>query len=170
LPKSVANAVAAKPTASQPPRVSTLNPPRWLAPLALLLIVLGIAVSADLTVAHYTTPKLLSCPDTGIINCAKVTTSVYSEVLGVPMALLGLIFFLGMLPLNLPAAWRSTNPLIRRLRLAGSTTGILMVFYLVYTELFRVGAICLYCTSVHVLTVSLFIVTLFGTVLTGDLT
>jgi uncharacterized membrane protein len=145
------------------------SPPRWLAPLALLIIVLGVAVSTDLTIAHYTTPKVLACPDTGIINCAKVTTSVYSEILGVPMALLGLIFFLGMLPFNLPVAWRSASLLIRRLRLAGSITGILMVFYLVYTELFRLNAICLYCTSVHVLTVLLFVVTVFGTVLTGDL-
>jgi uncharacterized membrane protein len=163
----VASPAASDAAVRLPEPATAPRPPRWLAPLALIIILLGIAVSADLTVAHYTTPKLLSCPDTGIINCAKVTTSVYSEIHGVPMALLGLIFFLGMLPFNLPVAWRSPNPLIRRLRLAGSTSGILMVFYLVYTELFRLNAICLYCTSVHVLTVLLFVVTVFGTVLTS---
>lgn len=141
--------------------------PRWLAPVALIIILLGIAFSIDLTVAHYTTPKLLSCPDTGVINCAKVTTSVYSEILGIPLAVLGLLYFIGMLPFNLPAAWRSSSPLIRRLRLLGGTLGIVMVIYLIYTELFRLNAICLYCTSVHVLTVLLFIVTVFGTVLSS---
>lgn len=150
-------------------RAAAVPIPRWLAPLALLIIVLGLAVSTYLTVAHYTEPKILACPDTGVINCAKVTTSSYSELLGIPMAVLGLAFFVGMLPLNLPIAWRSHNPLIRRLRLAGTATGVLMVFYLVYTELFRLDAICLYCTAVHALTIILFILTALGTALTSEL-
>ncbi len=152
-----------------PSPASISHAPRWLAPVALIIILLGIAVSIYLTVAHYTEPKILACPETGVINCAKVTTSVYSEILGVPLAVLGLLFFLGMLPLNLPVAWRAANPLFRRLRLIGSALGVAMVMYLVYTELFRLNAICLYCTSVHLLTLLLFGVTVFGTVLTTDL-
>ena len=147
---------------------ATTSVPRWLVPLTLTIIVLGIGVSIYLTIAHYAEPKILACPDTGVINCAKVTTSMYSKILGIPLAVLGLAFFLGMLPFNLPAAWRSTNPWIRRLRLVGSATGVLMVFYLVYTELFRLDAICLYCTSVHVLTILLFIATVLGTALTSE--
>jgi uncharacterized membrane protein len=137
-------------------------------PAALTIIALGIAVTVDLTIAHYTTPATLVCPDTGIINCAKVTTSSYSEILGVPLAVLGLIYFLSVLPLHLPAAWRSRNPLIRRLRLAASIIGVLTIITLIYIELFRLNAICLYCTSVHFLTLLLFIVTVFGTVLTNQ--
>jgi uncharacterized membrane protein len=146
---------------------AAIRPPRWLVPATLLVILLGIVVTTWLTIAHYTTPTALVCPDTGIINCAKVTTSVYSEILGIPVALLGLLFFLGNLPLHLPVAWRSRSPLVRRLRLAAATAGILMVFWLIYAELFRLSAICLYCSTVHVLTVLLFIITLFGTVLTS---
>ncbi|HUC86887.1 MAG TPA: vitamin K epoxide reductase family protein [Candidatus Saccharimonadales bacterium] len=142
--------------------------PRWLVPAALVIIALGIGDTVYLTIAHYTTPVLLSCPDTGIINCAKVTTSSYSKILGIPVALLGLIFFLGNLPLHLPAAWRSPSVLVRRLRLAASASGILMVFWLLYVELFRLNAICLYCSTAHVLTLLLFIVTVFGTVLTSQ--
>lgn len=36
------------------------------------------------------------------------------------------------------------------------------MLYLVYVELFRVDAICLWCTAVHVLTFLLFVVTLLG--------
>jgi uncharacterized membrane protein len=143
--------------------------PRWLVPAALSIIVLGIGVSIYLTIAHYTTPAILTCPEKGIINCTKVTTSSYSEILGIPVAMLGLIFFLGNLPLHLPVAWHARSPLIRRLRLIASGTGILMIFWLIYVELFRLNAICLYCTSVHVLTLLLFIVTVFGTVLTSEL-
>ena len=40
-----------------------------------------------------------------------------------------------------------------------------MVFYLVWAELFKIGAICLWCTVVHVLTLALFVVLLFGQIM-----
>lgn len=142
--------------------------PRWLPWLGLAFTILGIAVATYLTVAHYTSPQTLACPETGVINCAKVTTSPYSVVLGVPLAVLGLAFFLGMLPLQVPAAWRSKQVWLRRGRLAYAASGVLMVFWLVYVELFKLSAICLYCTAVHVLTFLLFVLTAVGTALTGE--
>jgi uncharacterized membrane protein len=38
-----------------------------------------------------------------------------------------------------------------------------MVLYLVWIELFRVGAICLWCTAVHAFTIVLFAVVLWHT-------
>lgn len=142
--------------------------PRWLPWAGLLMVLAGLAVASYLTAAHYTTPQTLACPETGIVNCAKVTTSSYSVVAGVPLAVLGLAFFAAMLPLQLPAAWRSRRRWLRwgRLLLAGS--GILMVFWLVFVELFRLNAICLYCTAVHALTFLLFVQTAVGTALTAE--
>ena len=37
-----------------------------------------------------------------------------------------------------------------------SGLGAATVLYLVYVELFRIGAICLWCTAVHVIAVCLF--------------
>jgi uncharacterized membrane protein len=37
--------------------------------------------------------------------------------------------------------------------------GIGFVLYLLYAELFDIGSICLYCTSVHVITFVLFVLT-----------
>ncbi len=48
--------------------------------------------------------------------------------------------------------------LVHRLRLATVSLGALFVLYLVWVELFRVDAICLWCTAVHVLAVALFAV------------
>ena len=138
----------------------------WIAWVGTVLAVIGIALGTDLTIAHYTTPVILACPETGIINCAKVTTSSYAEIMGVPLALLGLLYFVVMLPLQLPVAWRSRNIWIRRGRLAVSASGILMVVWLIFVELFKLNAICLYCTGVHIVTVSLFILTATGTALT----
>jgi uncharacterized membrane protein len=131
-----------------------------------VLALVGIGLGIDLTIAHYTTPVILACPETGIINCAKVTTSSYATIMGAPLALLGLLYFIAMLPLQLPVAWRSQNIWLRRGRLALSASGILMVVWLIYVELFKLNAICLYCTGVHIVTVSLFILTAIGTALT----
>ena len=49
---------------------------------------------------------------------------------------------------------RSQNPSDRRSVLVG----IVFVLYLVYTELFTLNAICLYCTAVHIVTFALLIV------------
>ena len=45
---------------------------------------------------------------------------------------------------------------------AMSSVGICMVFYLVYAELFEIQKICLWCTSVHVLTFFMFIFVVTG--------
>jgi uncharacterized membrane protein len=79
------------------------------------------------------------------------------------VALLGLLFFVAMVPACLPVAWRSRKPLIRRARLVAATVGILFVFYLIYAELFIIDNICLWCTAVHVVAVALFAVIAFGT-------
>src|SRR5215471_13005015 len=117
--------------------------------------VAGLAVSAYLTVEHYSGSKLLACPENAAINCAKVTTSAWSRLAGVPVAVLGLAFFAAMTALVVPAAWRY-RPL-DPVRVAGATAGMVMVIYLVWAELFRVDAICLWCTAIHVCTFGLFV-------------
>jgi uncharacterized membrane protein len=61
-----------------------------------------------------------------------------------------------MTVLMTPRAWRAASPLIRWARPAALAAGIAFVLYLVYTELLTLGAICLWCTAVHVITVALF--------------
>jgi uncharacterized membrane protein len=121
---------------------------------ALGLSVAGLAVSAYLTVEHYTASTALACPQTSSFNCVKVTTSQQSVFLGIPVALLGLIYFVAMVGLTVPAAWRLTT--MDRVRLGAAIVGVISVLYLVYAELFLVGSICLWCTAIHVITVALF--------------
>lgn len=140
------------------------RPPGWAAPVTLTLSVLGLAVAGYLTWSHYTTPLALACPDTGVINCAKVTTSPQAMLFGVlPVALVGLGYFAALTGLNLPAAWRSPRPAVRRVRLGAVGVGAVSVVYLVYVELFVVDAICLYCTAVHAITVLLLAATAVAT-------
>jgi uncharacterized membrane protein len=131
--------------------------PLWLQLTTLALSIAGLGVSIYLTIEHFTGNTTLACSDKGTINCAAVTTSPESMVFGVfPVAVLGLAFFVFMVPATTPWAWRWHRPELALLRLASVVIGVGFILYLIYVELYQVGAICLWCTSVHVITFLLF--------------
>ena len=136
---------------------------RWYRWGALAASAGGAAVSAYLTIEHYTTPALLACPEGTVVNCQKVTTSAQSVVLGVPVALAGLLFFLAMVALTLPPLWRARPTYVRSLRVGAAAAGVAFVLYLVYAELFLVNAICLWCTVAHVAALALLAIVGFAT-------
>jgi len=78
-----------------------------------------------------------------------------------------ILFFLFLVAVNLPWAWRSPRREIHWLRLGSVVVGMIMVLYLVYTEIITLVAICLYCTSVHIITFVLFVLTAFGAAVWG---
>ena len=91
-----------------------------------------------------------------------MTTSSESIIFGIfPVAVLGLAFYVFMVAINSPWAWRSELPAIRWARLGGVITGIAFVLYLVYAELIEIGKICEYCTAVHIITFALFVLIIF---------
>jgi uncharacterized membrane protein len=135
--------------------------PLWLQLATWVLSLAGLGVSIYLTYAHFTQSALLGCAENSLINCTKVTTSPQSYVFGIPVAVLGLAFYLAAVALMSPWAWRA--PRYRReislLRIASLVVGMGFVLYLIYAELFIIGSICLYCTSVHAITFLLFLLT-----------
>lgn len=141
--------------------------PRWLVPTSLVLVVVGLAASAYLTYEHFTDNATLACSIGGLVDCAKVTTSAWSTFVGVPVALLGLVFFLVALVLCLPGVWRRGEGWLDRVRLGWLTIGLGMALYLVWAELYKIHSICLWCTGVHVVTFLLWAAVLFGQLLSG---
>jgi uncharacterized membrane protein len=137
--------------------------PTWLPIGSLLIAIVGLGASIYLTYEHFTQNATLACSANSLVNCTAVTTSPQSKVFGIPVAVLGLVFFVGIIPLLLPVAWRMNTKLIRTSRIAAVAIGVCFVFYLIYVELFDVGKICEWCTGVHILTLALFAVVLFGT-------
>ncbi len=137
--------------------------PKWPGVVGTVASALGLGVAGSLTYEHFTSSTSLACSDNGVVNCLKVTTSTYSAVAGVPVAVLGLVFFVVMLVLQLPPVWRRPEPAVRLGRLAWAVVGLVTVLYLLYAELFAIDAICLWCTAVHVLTLVLFGTTVYAT-------
>jgi uncharacterized membrane protein len=125
---------------------------------ALVLSLLGLADSTYLTIAHFQTNLLQqTCSTSGVINCTKVTTSPQSVILHIPVAVLGLAFYVAMTVINLPGMWTTTDTRVAWVRFAMALSGIGFVLYLVYAELFLIKAICEYCTGVHIVTFALFV-------------
>ena len=121
------------------------------------LAIVGLLISAYLTYEHFTGAATLACSDTGAVNCVKVTTSPWSVTAGVPVAVAGMAYYAAMTLLCLPV--RGTG-ILATARVVGAAVGAGAVPWLIYVELFKVDAICLWCTAVHVVTVLL-----LGTVL-----
>jgi len=136
--------------------------PRWLQLTTFALALAGLGVSIYLTVAHFTESAFLGCSESGAINCIKVTTSPQSYVFGIPVAVLGMVFYVFVVAIMSPWAWRWARREVYLIRLAAMVAGIGFVLYLLYAELFLIGSICLYCTSVHAITFVLFGLTVFA--------
>ncbi|MEU5879700.1 vitamin K epoxide reductase family protein [Spirillospora sp. NPDC047279] len=134
--------------------------PLWFMISAWALTLAGLGISVYLTISHYD-EKALVCSASGKVDCHAVTTSKYSDLLGIPLPLLGLGFFVTFAVLILPFALRSDNPVFRWGRLAATGIGLIFVVYLVTVELALLHKICLWCTGVHVITILLFALVLF---------
>jgi uncharacterized membrane protein len=108
--------------------------------LLVALSLAGLAISAYLTSVHYESVPL-ACTTSGTVDCTKVLHSSYAEVAGIPVSVFGLVWFAVMAGLALRPA--STAMLV------WVGVGVLTVLWLVFVELFRVDAICLWCTAAH---------------------
>jgi uncharacterized membrane protein len=130
------------------------------------MAVAGIAIAVYLTAVHYARTAAV-CTTVGPINCTSVLQSRYSLVPGteLPITLPGLLWFAvsgGLAMAGLRAVWRGERE-PQRLRLAmlvWSAAGLAFVLYLVFVEIVVVGAICEWCTAVHLLTLATFLVAL----------
>jgi uncharacterized membrane protein len=144
--------------------------PLWLQVASLALAILGLVISAYETYAHFNGSHLAGCPTGGggTFNCTAVITSPQSMVFGViPVAILGLAFYVAAVPLFSPWAWRTQRREVHLLRLGSVIVGMGFVMYLIYAELYQIGDICEYCTVVHVVTFLLFCVTVFSAAIWG---
>jgi uncharacterized membrane protein len=128
----------------------------WVPFITLVISVLGLLDSGYQTYTHFTGTGLLGCSASSD-PCVAVQSSQYAWILGIPVAALGLAFYVFMVAICSPPAWHTTRVVVHWARVAAISVGMLFVLYLVYTEIIRIGRICPYCTSVHIITFVLFL-------------
>jgi uncharacterized membrane protein len=106
----------------------------------IVLTLVGVGIASYVTYVHYAGIKP-AC--TAGESCTKVQTSVYSELAGVPVALMGLIGYVAILATLLARDSETT----RFATLALTVGGFGFSAYLTYRELFSIHAICEWCVS-----------------------
>ncbi len=106
----------------------------------IVLTLLGLAVASYVTYVHYAGIKP-AC--TAGESCTKVQTSRYSELAGVPVALIGLIGYVAILVSLLAPDEERFRFLTAALTLGGFGFSV----YLTYREIFSIHAICEECVS-----------------------
>lgn len=106
-----------------------------------ILSVAGIAVSSASLYHHYDRSQSSFCDFGGNFNCDIVNRSIYSEVFGVPVALVGIIGYAGMLAL----ATLGKNK--TKILLMASMAGLVFALRLTYIEGFVLAAWCVLCLT-----------------------
>lgn len=125
----------------------------------------GLAASFTLTVERF---RLLvdpayvpSCSINPVLSCGSVMATAQASVFGFPNPLLGLIGFtvVGISGLLVMASVRL--PRWYRVGLAAaSSLAVVLIHWLIFQSLYRIGALCPYCIVVWAVTIPTFVVTL----------
>lgn len=131
---------------------------RW-AVAALSLV--GLAVATYLSVEHVTG----GIPTCGVsTGCDTVTTSDYSVLLGMPVAIIGVVGYAALLLgtlayLGLDGPPNSLSNALLGIALLGEG----FTLYLVYTQAFRLHAYCEYCLASAAIMTSVLVLSVYAT-------
>ena len=127
--------------------------------LALAAGLAGLGISIYLTVVHYSTIPL-ACPANAVINCEQVVTSPYGVIGGsvIPTSVAGIVWF--AVSALLAAGLLAGRAQLARAQLGWAAIGLVTVLGLVYIEIVRLGAVCIWCSAAHALVLLIFLIAL----------
>ena len=107
------------------------------------LALLGLAISVYLTWVHYAGIEPVC---TGVSDCERVQTSEYADLVGIPVAVLGIAGYTAILA-----------SLLTRLEVTALLAYLAVAFsaYLTWAELFKIEAICQWCVGSALITLAI---------------
>jgi vitamin-K-epoxide reductase (warfarin-sensitive) len=109
-----------------------------------ILAVCGIAVSSVSLQHHYATSKTAYCDIGATFDCDIVNRSVYSSILGIPVALIGMLGYGALAGLATVYRERRETP---AMLFGMAATGLAFALYLTYIEGHVLGVWCILCLS-----------------------
>lgn len=114
---------------------------KWALFATMLLALIGVFDTAYLTIEHFQ-GREVNCSITN--GCGEVLNSQYATLGPIPLALLGLLYYLTIV--ILAALWADKNdPRYLVMLRAMVSAGFVLSLYLVYLQFFVLNAICQYC-------------------------
>jgi len=129
---------------------------KWLYKASIVLVVIGVLVSVYMTIYKITNNDKL-CLGSG--DCSTVNASPYSEIYGIPVALVGVGGYLAILALHLLENRNRHMKANATLYIFGlALTGFLFTLYLVYVEFALLKAFCPFCVTSQVVMTLIFII------------
>ena len=139
--------------------------------IVLFLSIFGMVVASYLTYAHFRPGASEFCNFGDNFDCEIVNQSIYSDIGGVPVAILGLLTYLTMFLLSLVLLYKIDleqywDKLTDRFLLGtvGLLSGVGFVFqsYLAYIEWQVLMTWCVFCITSHVTITIIFVLSLFA--------
>jgi len=124
----------------------------------IILAAVGLFDATFLSISHFTGQEVI-CEIGDYNSCGTVTTSEYSTILGVPVALFGAIYYLLIFFLAMFSLGGNRKALKKVVLLSG--LGVLASAWFVYLQLFVLNSICLYCMVSASTTTLIFILSIF---------
>lgn len=118
---------------------------------SLILSFLGFIVASYLTILHY---KNILPPCTITSGCELVLTSKYAVILGIPVALLGSLFYLSVIIVCLLILTNYKKVFLNAFYLL-VVIGIIVSLTLTYIQAFLIHAFCQYCLTSEAITLGL---------------
>lgn len=128
--------------------------------LTMILLVIGLVITGYLSYTHLASTSVICVQGSSTFDCDAVNNSIYSQIMGIPVAYLGFLADLFMLVILL---------LEPRVQLVADY-GVMVVFavallgfiyhgYLTYVSFSFIGKLCPWCLSAHAVTTLVLIVT-----------
>ena len=127
--------------------------PNWILWAIIILALLGFT-DASFLFAKRLSGTPIPCFITH--GCDEVSKSPYSVLFGVPLSLLGVIFYLGTGFLAILYA-DTKNLLVGKLIPIATTLGFISSCYFIYIQKFKIGAFCIYCIMSAIISTLLFV-------------
>jgi uncharacterized membrane protein len=125
---------------------------RRLLKIIAVLASLGIGISSVSLYHHYGTESTSYCDFGQSFNCDLVNRSAYSDIFGIPVALIGILGYGAVLVFATIYRSKAETPGIL---LLASIGGLGFALYLAYIEAFILGVWCILCMSSLALIVSI---------------
>ena len=131
---------------------------RYAIYIILFLGILGFVDAGYLTYEHHASASNEVVCYFGIFSdCGRVLKSKYSEIYGVPLAVLGLVQYSSIILASLYTLI-SKRRIGKYFLLLLTLIGVVASTYFVYLQLFVIGSLCLYCMASALISVTLFLI------------